>query len=757
MRRDYGISINWEEVHAIKHGLHDLPHHILGPHMEWDGVVINAYVKDALKVEVLHRDSDVSYEMRASGIADFFTLATDEKEIFPYKLRATYRDGSTYEYVDAYCFEPVIDNAQLAALEQGIEYEAYQILGAHKRTVDGVDGVLFAVWAPNAQRVSVVGEFNLWDGSRGLMRRLPNSSVFELFLPGIEEGTPYKFEIRTQDGRIFMKADPCAQKNELAPADASVIVDGKYRFRDGKWIKNRDKASQVRKPVLICEVNLAEFAEKMEEQTVTYRTIAPALCDYVKNLGYTHVELMPVMDSVNEASMGYETHGFYAVSAKFGDPVDFKYLVDYMHQHEVGVILDWAPYQFGKEQSGLYLFDGAAAYEDSNPLRAENPLWGNVTFNYGRREVSNFLISNALYWVEEFHVDGLRVASVASMLYLDYGRNPGEWLPNIYGSNENLEAVEFFKHLNSIMKKRNPGVLMIAEDSSLWPDVTKPVEEDGLGFDYKWNLGWSDDMLEYVAADLGGRRDKHNALTFSLLYAYNEQYMYGFGHGQNSSQQPILQQISGNEIQKSGTLKALLGYLMMQPGKKYFYQGQGNSNNVLDAYQKDLLEIYNTEPALYEEDYDDHGFEWINTMLAKEGILVFARKTADVNDTLVVICNFSAEERRNFMIGVPYAGKYKEIFNSDREVYGGEGNVNSRMRQSKQEECDARENSITTTVPAFGISIYKYNVAGTVTPEKKTEPEKKTKPEKKTESAKKIEPKKKTEQMKKKNTKQTKA
>ena len=732
MRRDNDIFVNWEEVHAIKHGLHDNPHHILGPHMEWDGVVINAYVKDALKVEVIHRDSDVSYEMRASGIADFFIVATGEKSAFPYKLRATYRDGSTYEYVDAYSFEPVIDNMDLAAFSQGIDYEIYQRLGAHRMTIDGVDGVLFAVWAPNAQRVSVVGEFNMWEGSRGLMRRLSDSAVFELFVPGIEEGAVYKYEIRTHNGDIFTKSDPYATKNELAPSDVSVIADIRYQFKDGKWVKGRDKQAGSKKPLSICEVNLFDFAQMTACKDKTYKGIAKELADYVKKQGYTHVEFSPVMDYTNQAAKGYVTRGFYAVMASLGTPADFKYLVDYLHQKEIGVILDWAPHHFGKEDNGLYLYDGAAAYEDSNPLRAENPAFGTITFNYGRPEVSNFLISNALYWVEEFHADGLRVSSLASMLYLDYGRNPGEWLPNIYGSNENLEAVEFFKHLNSIMKKRNPGILMIADDSSLWADVTLPAEDDGLGFDYKLNLGWTQDMMDYVTAEVGNRRDKYNALTFSLLYAYNEQYMYGFG--MKESEGGLAQRIAGNQIQRYATTKVLLGYMMMQPGKKYIAYGQELSdmldekqNKALLSYMKDLQNLYISEPALYEEDYDAEGFEWINTMRAKDGILVFARKTDNADDTLIVVCNFSGDVYEDFMLGVPYAGKYKEIFNSDQKSYAGEGNTNARLRQSKKEECDARANSITTTIPAFGISIYKYNVAGTA---KEVQPEKKETTEK---------------------------
>ena len=723
MRRDNNIFINWEEVHAIKHGLHDNPHHILGPHMDWDGVVINAYVKDALKVEVIHRDTKESYEMRASGIADFFTVATGESSVFPYMLRATYRDGSTYEYVDAYSFEPVIDNMELAEFSQGIGYEIYKKLGAHPMTVDGVDGVLFAVWAPNAQRVSVVGEFNLWEGSRGLMRRLANSSVFELFVPGIALGATYKFEIRTYDGEIFLKSDPYAQRNEHAPSDASVVTDATHRFRDGKWIKNRDAACNKEKPMNICQVDLFSFARTLGTEE-TYKTIAKPLINYIKEREYRYVEFSPIMDYANVAAGGYITRGFYAVMSTLGSAADLKYLIDQLHQNEIGVLLDWAPNHFSKDDNGLYLYDGAAAYEDSNPLRADNTAFGTVNFNYGRKEVSNFLISNALYWVEEFHADGLIVSSVASMLYLDYGKNDGEWLPNIYGSNENLEAVEFFKHLNSIMKRRNKGVIMIADDVSLWPDVTKDVEEEGLGFDYKWNLGWSEDMMDYMSMDFGARRNNYNALTFSLLYAYNEQFMYGFSA--KSGAKELYAKLTGNEIQKQASFKVLLGYLMMQPGKKYMSAAieDAITNESVKQYIKDLQKLYVTEPALYKQDYEDTGFEWINTMKAKEGILVFARKTENKNDTLVVICNFSAEEEDAFSIGVPYAGKYKEIFNSDRKEYDGEGNDNLRMRQSKAQECDARENSIVTVVPAFGISVYKYNVAGTV--KEKTEPKKTT-------------------------------
>jgi 1,4-alpha-glucan branching enzyme len=708
MRRDYGISINWEEVHAISHGLHDNPHHILGPHLEGDGLVINAFVKNALKVEVIREDKKDVLEMRASGIADFFTLSTDDKKIFPYKLRATYRDGSVFAYKDAYCFEPVIDNQELASFSQGILYDAYDIMGAHKKTIDGVSGVCFTVWAPNAQRVSVLGEFNMWEGNRNIMRRVNDTAVFELFVPGVNVGDTYKFEIRNRDGRVFTKTDPYSFSNEIFPSDVSKVVDPNFKFKDSAWIKARDKKKRLDKPMNVLEINPFTFDDTLYDRN--FKTLAKSVADYAIDNGYSHVELMPIMDTINGDSLGYETHGFYSVSAVLGQPEDFMYFVDYMHNKGIGVILDWAPYQFGRERHGLAYFDGDACYEDSNMLRAVNRAFGTLNFNYGRKEVSNFLISNALYWVERFHVDGLKLSSVASMLYLDYGKNDGEWLPNIYGSNENLDAIEFIKHLNSIMNKRNPGVIMIAEDSSLFPDVTVDVEEDGLGFDYKWNLGWSNDMLGYAETDVVSRRNEANALTFSLLYAYNENYMYGISHSDVVFSKPFIDKIAGNDIQKKAFYKAWLGYMMTQPGKKYFYD-DGIKDDDLVAYKKALFELYNTEPAFSELDYDDVGFEWINTLRAKDGLLVFTRKTKKKDDTLVFVVNFSPEDYQSFMIGVPYKGKYKEIFNSDSVDFGGDGNVNSRMRQSQDKACDERSQSITTTIPPFGISVYKYNVS----------------------------------------------
>lgn len=749
MRRDSGIFINWEEVHAIRHGLHDNPHHILGPHMEPDGVVINAYVKDALSVEVVHRDSSVRYEMRASGIEDFFTLATEEKEIFPYQLKATYRDGSTYEYIDPYCFDPVIDNMDIASFSQGIHYDIYQLLGAHKKTVEGVEGVLFAVWAPDAQTVSVVGDFNLWDASRNLMRRLPNSGIFELFVPGLEEGMLYKYEIRTPQGDTFLKQDPYANCNEETLDGASVISDlDSFKFKDGKWLRQRAQAKTqfLKKPMNCYQVQLSLFSQ---EDNWTYQSISAPLCDYVKKMGYTHVEFMPVMDSVKESSHGYETRGFFAVNSKYGTPKDFMYLVDYLHQNEIGVILDWNISEFSAESSGLCYYDGKALYEDSNVLRAKCPNKDTLCFNYGRLEVSNFLIANALYWVEQFHIDGLRLASVASMLYLDYGRTEGQWLPNIYGSNENLDGIEVLKHMNSIMQKRNPGVLMIAEDASIYPDVTKDLEDGGLGFSMKWNLGWTSDVLDYVTTSVWEREKKSNDLTFSLLYAYNENYMYGFSHKDViDCESPMIQKMPGEIQDKFANLRILYGFLMTMPGKKYMLMGQefgyikeleervdyssvasGSECYKMKEYSKALNQLYLAEPALSAMDYEAEGLEWINTISAKDGILVYARKTDNPDDTLVILCNFSNVSYRNYVIGVPYAGKYKEIFNSDLTSFGGNGDYNPRMKQSKEIEWDARKNSIQITVPATGIVVLKYNVAGKVQPIKKTEEEPKvTKP-----------------------------
>lgn len=724
--------MDWEKIEGILYSDEDNPHDLLGPHQTEHGILIQAFFPNTIKVWVKILKTGKKYEMELADDAGFYGVLIPGKKIQTYTFLAEADNGTQWETADPYSFDPVIDGTDMKRFEAGTHYTIYEKLGSHKMVIDGISGVLFAVWAPNAVKVSVVGDFNLWDGRRHLMRRLGDSGIFELFIPGLGEGTVYKYEVKVKGGLNILKADPYGNYSELRPNTASIVCDLEhFEWNDRKWMEDRKKTDTKTRPVSIYEVHLGSW-KKPDEQSgdlfYNYRELAPMLAEYVQNMHYTHVELMPIMEHPLDASWGYQVTGYYAATSRYGTPEDFMYFVDYMHQNQIGVILDWVPAHFPKDEFGLASFDGTCLYEHLDPKRGCHPHWGTLIYNYGRPQVANFLTANALFWTEKYHADAIRMDAVASMLYLDYGKYDGEWLPNIYGGHENLEAIELFKKISGLFEKRKDGALLIAEESTSWPKVTSAVEEDGLGFDYKWNMGWMNDFLDYMKCDPLYRKGRHGELTFSMVYAYSETFILVLSHDEVvHGKGSMINKMPGSFTQRFDNLRAAYGFMMTHPGKKLLFMGQDfaqpaewseeralswelteemECHRQMQEYVKALNRFYQDYPALYALDYDPAGFEWISSLDADHSIVAFLRNSEQEDDTLLVICNFTPTVYKDFRIGVPFIGKYKETFNSDREEFGGQGNVNPRMKQSRNIEWEDRENSITITVPPLGITVF---------------------------------------------------
>ena len=730
--------MDWAGIEELAYSEASDPHRLLGAHETEHGVLVQVFIPTAEKVQV--NWGGKQYEMELADEAGFFAVLIPEKKISAYTLTVTYDNETVQEIRDPYAYEQQIPEEKLKEFAAGVCYDIYETLGAHAKTIDGVEGVLFAVWAPCAMRVSVVGDFNLWDGRRHQMQKLGDSGVFELFIPGLGKGTIYKYEVKTRSGDAMLKADPYGTYTEMRPNNASIVWDvNGYDWSDKIWMENREKTQGKDKPMSIYEVHLGSWIRKPLEEDedgdpvagsefYNYRELAVRLAEYVREMGYTHVELLPVMEHPLDASWGYQVTGYYAPTSRYGTPEDFQYFMDYMHEHGIGVILDWVPAHFPKDLVGLACFDGTHVYEHADPRQGEHPHWGTLIYNYGLPQVSNFLIANALYWAEKFHADGIRMDAVASMLYLDYGKQDGEWVPNIYGGNENLEAVEFLKHLNSIFKKKHPGAVLIAEESTAWPQVTGDVKEGSLGFDYKWNMGWMNDFLGYMQYDPYFRCHHYGELTFSMLYAYSEDFVLVFSHDEVvHGKGSMAGKMPGETLEaKYSNLRAAYGYMMTHPGKKLLFMGQDfgqmsewNENESLPwdllkydkhsqtkAYVKALNELYYNTPALYEKDFHLDGFQWINCTSSKDNIVVFLRKTDRPEETLLVTCNFAPVTHEKFQVGVPFAGKYKEILNSEDKKFGGSGIGNSRIKASKKKEADGREDSIEITLAPLGVQIF---------------------------------------------------
>jgi 1,4-alpha-glucan branching enzyme len=645
--------------------------------------------------------------------------------------------------MDPYSFAPCYTEGDLKKFESGVHYSIYEKMGAHPMTIDNTEGVYFSVWAPCAMRVSVVGDFNLWDGRRHQMRRLGDSGIFELFIPGLKAGMLYKYEIKHMNGTPQLKSDPYANYTELRPFNASIVWDmKKYQWEDQEWMEKRKSTNQKEQPISIYEVHLGSWIRKGTDfdengnsingsEFYNYRELAEKLGAYVKDMGYTHVELLPVMEHPLDESWGYQVTGYYAPTSRYGTPDDFMYFMDYMHRQGIGVLLDWVPAHFPRDSFGLASFDGTCVYEHKDPRQGYHPHWGTLIYNYGRPGVSNFLIANALFWADKYHADGIRMDAVASMLYLDYGKEPGEWIPNMYGGHENLEAIEFLKHLNSIFKSRKDGAVLIAEESTSWPRITGALSEQGLGFDYKWNMGWMNDFTGYMQCDPYFRKQHYGELTFSMLYNYSEDFILVFSHDEVVHEKgSMMGKMPGDTLEaKAANLRAAYGFLMGHPGKKLLFMGQefaqiGEWNekkgldwdilqypvhNLTKDYVKALNGLYTNHPALYQSDYSPEGFEWIDCANSKDSIVIFLRKNGKKEDILLFVCNFDTMVHENFLLGVPYSGSYKEILNSDEKAFGGEGHVNTNEIASKKKTVHEREDSIEITVAPLSVQVFAYH------------------------------------------------
>ncbi|MCI9314090.1 MAG: 1,4-alpha-glucan branching protein GlgB [Lachnospiraceae bacterium] len=732
--------MNWPEIEGIVYSESDDPHALLGAHVTGNCVLVQTFWPGAKSVRLQLVDDDKSYKMEMADEAGYFAVAVPGKKIPDYEYIVEEQDGTLRKVKDAYNFPPQITREDTDKFNAGIHYTIYEKLGAHPMKIDGTEGVLFAVWAPNALRVSVVGDFNGWDGRTHQMRRLWNSGVFELFLPGVETGSCYKFEIKAKGGLTYMKADPYAFGQQLRPESASVVRElGGFRWQDSKWMKNRGKLQAADEPVNVYELYLGSFAKPEDgREYYNYRELAPKIIDYVKKMGYTHIELMPVMEHPFDASWGYQVIGYYAPTSRYGTAEDFMFFMNEMHKAEIGVILDWVPAHFPRDTYGLSGFDGTCLYEHQDPRQGSHPHWGTLIYNYGRPEVSNYLIANALYWVEQYHADGIRIDAVASMLYLDYGKNDGEWVANIYGGNENLEAVEFLKHLNSIMKKRNDGVLMIAEESTAWPKITGELEDDGLGFDLKWNMGFMNDYLSYIKTDPYFRSGRHNDLTFSMIYAYSEKFMLVFSHDEVvHGKGTLLGKMPGEKDKQFANMRLTYAYHMTHPGKKLIFMGQDvgeydefcearavewellekEENAGLNRLVADVNKLYTSRPALYAKDTSWEGFEWINCITPESCMLSYVRKDGRPENMLVVVANF-ADVKQDFRVGVPCEGKYTEILNTDAKIYGGSGEIDNKTCNTTEMEWDGKPYAIDLVSAPLSVSIFSYTP---YTPEEKAE------------------------------------
>ena len=616
---------------------------------------------------------------------------------------------------------------------KGTHYEIYEKMGAHLAEEDGKAGTYFSVWAPNARSVSVVGDFNNWDRSAHPMQPVQRSGIWDTFVPGVKAGDLYKFAVETSQGYTVLKADPYGNQSQLRPDNASVVADIRhFDWTDQAWRKAHQE-KKTESPMAIYEVHPGSWKKdpSMPGEFYNFKKLAVELADYVLEMGYTHVELIGLSEHPFDGSWGYQVSGYYAPTARYGTPADFMYFVNYMHDHGIGVILDWVPAHFPKDEFGLGRFDGTALYEHQDPRKGEHPEWGTYCFNYGRTEVSNFLVANALFWIEKFHVDGLRVDAVASMLYLDFGRSSGNWIPNEDGGNQNYEAITFLKHLNSIVAQRNPGAMMIAEESTAWPKVTGDVDDGGLGFTYKWNMGWMHDFLEYMKCDPIFRKYHQNQITFSFMYAYSENYVLVLSHDEVVHlKKSMIYKMPGTMPEKFGNLRAAYGLMMMHPGKKLLFMGQDFAQTAewneaksldwhllekypehqqLNHYYCDLLHFYQNEPALYELDDSPEGFAWINGSDAEHNMLTFCRMTKDKKNCLLCHFNFSPVAYENFQSGVLCPGTYTEVFNSNAAEDGGTGLVNPEPIEAVKESWDFKDYSIKYHLGAYGVCIFKFD------------------------------------------------
>ncbi len=754
--------VNWILIDELKNGIINAPKHLLGNHDYGDGQVIMVYRPHAEKVCVVSPTGKNRDEMECllDGVYGFYSAKKKYKGT-KYRIETTYQDGTTVVTADAYAFDSQITDFDTYLFAEGKHYDVYEKFGAHPKTIDGVKGTYFAVWAPHARRVSVVGDFNMWDGALNPMQMMQTSGIYELFIPDVAPGAVYKYQILTRDGEILYKADPYGNQCQVRPDNANVVADlTGYKWKDTGWIDNRKKQTretELKKPMAIYECHLGSWKKKIEDSDFgfyTYREMAKMLCDYVKKMGYTHVELMGIAEYPFDGSWGYQVTNYYAPTSRYGSPEDFMYFVDHMHENGIGVILDWVPAHFPRDAHGLGRFDGMPLYEHPDPRRGEHPDWGTYIFDFGRNEVSNFLTANALFWVEKFHVDALRVDAVASMLYLDYGKQDGQWLPNKDGGNENYDAIELLRKINTVMEERNPGAFLIAEESTAWAGVTAPASMKGLGFLYKWNMGWMNDFLEYMKMDPYFRSFNHNRLTFSLSYTYAENYVLVISHDEVVHLKcSMLNKMPGTEMDKFANLRTAYGFMYGHPGKKLLFMGQEFGqlrewsearsldwflldqplHKKMQKWVADLNHMYTTYDACYYNDNNQMGFEWTKVDDANTSIVAFVRRGKTVKDQLLFVCNFVPVERKDYWIGVPCLTEYEEIINSDAKIYGGSGTKNGTVK-AFEEKCDRMPYAISIDIAPLSMMVFKYDYVdkkpavadapATAAIEKKPEPKK---------------------------------
>lgn len=729
MRTEIAQVLKKDIVDLIQYGDCDNPHGTLGRHIVSGGQVISSYQPHAEKMRVI-LDNGLVYPMETVERTDMFSVFLPVKDEVPYEIEMIYSDGTVWRGKDAYSFEPQLSDLDIYLFNEGTHYEIYRKLGAHPMKIDGVSGVYFAVWAPNAKRVSVVGDFNMWDGRVSPMRRLEQSGVFELFMPGVQVGDLYKFEIKSKLGEIFLKSDPYANMAEVRPCTASVVADIEaYKWMDEKWMENRKKNNGFEGPMSIYEVHPGSWRRKEEgEKMLTYREMAKDLVSYVVSMGYTHIELMGIMEHPDDDSWGYKVTGYYAPTSRYGSLEDFMYLVDCFHREGIGVIIDWVPGYFAREEHGLVKFDGTCLYEHQNPNRGGQALKGALVFDYGCNEVKDFLIGSALFWLRQCHIDGLRVDAVSSMIYFNSDKNHGNWNRNGYGESDS--AIEFLKHLNSIVKQYGEGGYTIAEEETAWNGVSRPSSEGGLGFDYKWNTGWVYDVLQYMETDFSHRREQQNKLTFGMMYAYTEKFILSISHEEVATDRgSLLERMPGGYFDRFANMRVAYGFLFGHPGKKLLFMGQdfmqwakwefdksidwhllkNDIHQKSQTYVKDLLYLYKNHPAFYEQDYEPIGFEWMNCTDAEKNIVSFVRRAKDGRECLLFICNFSSTDRVGFRVGVPREGVYDIILNSDEEKYGGEGCYTHESIFSQKIYWDGKEDSIKVNIATFSVLILQYS------------------------------------------------
>ncbi len=735
-------TVSLDSISALVEGRHANPFDVLGPHeVETGGRsarAVRAYLPNSQQVWLIDQAQNTSRPMRRihpAGLYETVGPIDEQTANQPYQFRVTQRSGQTIIMHDPYAFKPFLTEYDLYLFGEGTHSRAYDKLGAKLRTVDGVTGVNFAVWAPNATSVQVVGDFNYWDGRSYSMRKHIPGGIWELFVPGLKAGEKYKFRVKTPSGGSVDKSDPYGVAAELPPCTASIVADlDQHQWRDGDWMTQRRDSNPLEQPMSVYEVHLGSWRRGKDRLHgwLNYRELAHQLVDYCREMGYTHLELMPVSEHPYTGSWGYQTVGYYSVTSRYGSPEDFMYFVDHCHQNDIGVIIDWVPAHFPKDDHGLRRFDGTALYEHADPRQGEHPDWGTLIFNYGRTEIRNFLIANALFWLDKYHIDGLRVDAVASMLYLDYSREDGGWIPNEHGGRENIPAISLLQEFNRQTHAEFPGAMTIAEESTAWGGVSHPTDTGGLGFTFKWNMGWMNDTLRYMKHEPIHRQYHHGELTFSLIYAFTENFFLPLSHDEVvHGKRSLLDQMPGDLWQKFANLRLLYSYMWTHPGKKLLFMGgdfgqwtewnhetelqwdllQWDTHGGVKRLVADLNALYRREPSLYEVDFKDTGFEWIDCMNSGDSVLCFIRKAKDANDFVVVCCNLTPVVREGYRVGVPTGGWYDEIFNSDSKHYGGSNVGNFPGRNAKKYKAQGRAQSLEVTLPPLGVVILKPGTA----------------------------------------------